>query len=120
MRFPEVFEIKRQSQKLLRYQNERFISKARKSFEQVKRYKAYMTSDNPQHQYYIKDYLGKLYSTYEYTLLMGSKSEKQEHEDLIERLKSDFDFDDINLLTYEELLERHIRLCNRLDEFNIF
>lgn len=120
LRFPEVFEIKRQSQKILRYQNEMFISKAKKSFEQLKRYKAYMTSDNSLNQYYIKYYLGKLYSSYEYTLLMGSKSEKQEHEDLIERLKSDFDFDDINLLTYEELLERHIRLCNRLDEFNIY
>lgn len=120
LRFPEVFEIKRQSQKLLRYQQEKFISKAKKSFEQVKRYKTYMTSDDTRNQYYIKYYLGELYSSYEYTLLMGSNEEKQEHEDLIERLKSDFDFEDINLLTYEELLERHINLCNRLDEFNIF
>ena len=79
-----------------------------------------MTSDDPRNQYYIKYYLGELYSSYEYTLLMGSNEEKQEHEDLIEQLKSDFDFEDINLLTYEELLERHINLCNRLDEFNIF
>ncbi len=120
LRFPEVFEIKRQSQKLLSNHRERFISKTKKSFEQVKRYKTYMTSTNPQHQYYIQYYLGKLYPSYEYTLLMGSINEKQEHEDLIERLKRDFDFNDIQLLTYEELLERHIRLCNRLDEFDIF
>jgi hypothetical protein len=119
LRFPEIFEIKRQSQRILRYGKEKFISKARKSFEQVKRYKAYMTSVNPQNQHYIKKYLGKLYSSYEYTLLMGSREEKQEHEDLIERLKSDFDFEDINLLTYEDLLDRHIRLCNRLDEFDV-
>ncbi|MCG9880835.1 MAG: tRNA amino-acyl synthetase [Bacteroidia bacterium] len=120
IRSPEVFEIKRQSQRLVRHQDERFISKAKKSFEQIKRYKEFMTSDNPQNKYYIKLYLGKLYSSFEYTLLMGSISEKQEHADLIERLTSDFDFDEINLLTYEELLERHVRLCDRLDEFNIF
>ncbi len=77
-----------------------------------------MTSQNPQNHYYIKKYLGQLYDSYNYTLLRGSKDEKREHEDLISRLKSDFD--DINLMTYEELLDRHINLCNRLEEFNIF
>lgn len=120
LRYPEIFEIKRHTQKILRYSQEKFISNARKSFEQVKRYKDYMTSSNPQNHSYIEKYLGKCYKSYEYTLLMGSMSEKQEHADLIERLKSDFEFDDINLVTYEELLGRHIRLCNRLDEFNIF
>ncbi len=120
LRTPEIFEIKRQSQKLLRTYKERFTSRTKNSFLQVKRYKEYMTSNNPHNQFYIKHYLGKLYPTYEYTLLMGSNVEKQEHVDLIERLKSDFDFDDINLLTYEELLDRHIRLCNRLDDFQIF
>jgi hypothetical protein len=51
---------------------------------------------------------------------MGSRDEKLEHQDLIEKLKCDFDFTDIKLLTYEELLERHIRLCDRLYEFDIF
>lgn len=120
LRYPEIFEIKRHTQKILRYQHEKFISNVKKSFEQVKRYKAYMKSSNPQHHFYIEKYLGKLHTSYEYTLLMGSMNEKQEHADLIERLKSDFEFEDINLVTYEELLERHIRLCNRLDEFNIF
>lgn len=117
---PEVFEIKRQSQKLIRSGSETFISKTKQSFAQVSRYKQYMTSADPQNLYYIKKHLGQLYTSFEYTLLMGSKNEKLEHEDLIERLKSDFDFDDINLITYEELLDKHVRLCNRLDEFNIF
>lgn len=120
LRYPEIFEIKRQSQKLIHYQKDKFLQRTKRSFEQVKRYKAYMTSNNPLHQHYINLYLGKLYSSYEYTLLIGSSTEKQEHADLIDRLKSEFDFEDINLLSYEELLERHIRLCNRLEEFNIF
>jgi hypothetical protein len=120
LRFPEIFEIKRQSQRLIHYQKEKFLSKAMKGFEQVKRYKDYMTSDNPLNQNYIKRYLGQIYPSYEYTLLMGSLNEKLEYEDLIGRLKKDFDFEDINLITYEELLDRHIRLCDRLYEFNIF
>ena len=43
-----------------------------------------------------------------------------DHLDLISRLKKEFDFDDIKLVTYEELLDKHVRLCNRLNEFNIF
>lgn len=117
---PEIFEIKRQSQRLLTYSNDRFLFNAKKSFQQVKRYKDYMTSDNPQHQYYIKYHLGQLYDSYNFTLLMGSKNEKEEHEDLISRLKSDFEFEDINLITYEELLDKHIKMCDRLEEFNIF
>ncbi|WP_417369247.1 Shedu anti-phage system protein SduA domain-containing protein [Flavobacterium beibuense] len=120
LEYPEIFEIKRQSHRLITYKGDRFLARAKKSFEQVKRYKSYMTSDNPQNQYYIKKYLGQLYDSYNFTLLMGSLNEKREHEDLISRLKSDFDFDDINLMTYEELLDRHIRLCDRLQEFNIF
>lgn len=120
LRFPEIFEIKRQSQKLITKNNERFYSKTKKNFEQVTRYKAYFESDNPNNQEYIKKYLGKTYSSYEYTLLMGSMNEKEENQDLIEKLKSDLNFEDINLLTYEELLERHIRLCNRINEFDIF
>lgn len=117
---PEVFEIKRQSQRLLRYKKDSFLSKTKKSFEQVQRYKAYMTSTDPLHQYYIKHHLGQLYDHYEFTLLMGSINEKKENEDLIARLKNEFEFEDINLITYEELLDRHIRLCNRIDAFNIF
>lgn len=117
---PEIFEIKRQSHKIISKRSDQFLSKAKKSFEQVMRYKEYFESENPLHQNYIKHHLGKLYSSYEYTLLMGSSEEKNQHEDLIERLKCDFDFEDINLLTYEELLQRHIRLCNRLKEFDIF
>lgn len=120
LRHPEVFEIKRHTQRLLRYSKDNFLSKTKDSFRQVKRYKEYMTSENPLNQFYIKLYLGKLFESYEYTLLIGSYDEKKEHEDLIERLKSDFEFDDINLTTYEELLQRHIRLCNRLSDFNIF
>lgn len=120
LRFPEIFEIKRQSQKLFTRDNDRFLSKTKKSFEQVKRYKEYFESDNPLHQQYIKQHLGQIYSSYEYTLLMGSKNEKEDYEDLIEKLKQDFDFQDINLVTYEELLEKHIRLCDRLNEFDIF
>lgn len=64
--------------------------------------------------------MGENYESYEYTLLMGSKNEKEEQESLIDKLKHDFDFQEINLITYEELLEQHIRLCDRLDEFDIF
>jgi hypothetical protein len=120
LRYPEIFEIKRQSQRLFTKKSDRFLSRTKKSFEQVKRYKDYFESDDPEHKAYIKKHLGEIYSSYEYTLLMGSRDEKLEHQDLIEKLKCDFDFTDIKLLTYEELLERHIRLCDRLYEFDIF
>ncbi len=120
LRSPEIFEIKRQSQKLLTHKTDRFLSKTKKSFEQVMRYKKYFESENPLHQKYIKQHLGDIYSSYEYTLLMGSKNEKEENEYLIDKLQCDFDFQEINLINYEELLEQHIRLCDRLDEFDIF
>lgn len=120
LQLPEIFEIKRQSQKLFTKNNQRFLSKTKKSFEQLKRYKTYFESDNLFHQQYIKLHLGQVYPSYGYTLLMGSKEEKEENEDLIGKLKNDFDFQDINLITYEELLEKHIRLCDRLNELDIF
>ncbi len=120
LRSPEIFEIKLQTQKLLRYESERFISKAKRSFTQAKRYLDYVNSSDPRHQSYIIKYFGKIHPNYQATLLMGSKEEKQANEDLIERLKNDFDFKDINLITYEELLDNHLRLCNRLSLFNIF
>jgi hypothetical protein len=120
LRFPEVFEIKLQTQRLLRNTNDKFLYKAKKSFDQVARYKKYLTSDDPRNHYYIKKYLGKIYANYNFTLLMGSEAEKEANMDLIERLKSDFDFSDIKLVTYEELLTAHIELCNRLQDLNIF
>jgi len=120
LRLPEVFEVKRQSQRILRRNGEKFIEKARKSFQQVMRYKAYMDSDDPRHKHYIEKYLGNIYPGYEYTLLMGSKGEKDGYIDMIERLQDEFEFNDIKLITYEELLEKHIRLCNRLNDMNIF
>ncbi|HWD89969.1 MAG TPA: hypothetical protein VG367_17700 [Mucilaginibacter sp.] len=120
LRLPEVVEIKRQSQRIMRRNGESFLAKVKQSFQQVLRYKAYLESDDPRHQYYIKKYLGKIYPGYEYTLLMGSKGEKEGYTDLIERLKKEFEFEDINLITYEELLDRHVRLCNRLNSFNVF
>lgn len=119
LRNPEIFEVKLQKQRLLTYQHNRLLYNARKSFKQVQRYKSYFTSNDPNHQYYIKLYLGQLYPTYDYSLLMGSQEEKFEHLNLIEKLKNE-DFDDIKLITYGELLDKHVRLCNRLDEFNIF
>jgi hypothetical protein len=87
---PEVFEIKRQTQRILRYDKTGFLSNAKNSFKQVDRYRRYMQSDNPLHQQYIIRHLGKLYPSFKYTLLMGSLEEKKENEDLIDRLKSDF------------------------------
>ena len=79
-----------------------------------------MESKNEANEYYIKKYLGKIYNQYEYTLLMGSSEEKRYNENLIEELKRDFNFTEVSLVTYEGLLNKHIRLCNRLNDFNIF
>ncbi|EGV43760.1 tRNA amino-acyl synthetase [Bizionia argentinensis JUB59] len=120
IRFPEIFEVKRQSQRLFWKNKDQLLSKAKKGFEQVIRYKNYMESKNEANEYYIKKYLGKVYNQYEYTLLMGSSEEKRYNENLIEELKSDFNFTEVSLVTYEDLLNKHIRLCNRLNDFNIF
>lgn len=120
LRFPEVFEIKLQTQRLLRNTNDKFLTKAKKSFEQVLRYKKYLTSTDPRHHHYIKKHLGKIYSNYDFTLLMGSTAEKEANQDLIDRLKNDYEFMDIKLVTYEELLAEHIELCNRLQNLNVF
>ncbi|MDO6852391.1 tRNA amino-acyl synthetase [Cellulophaga lytica] len=119
LRYPEIFEVKRQSQRIFWKNKDRILSKAKKAFQQVNRYKNYMESNNPNNEFYIKKYLGKLHSEYEYTLLMGSTEEKRFSENLLEQLKGELDFDDINLMTYEDLLERHIRLCDRLEVLNI-
>lgn len=120
LRAPEIFEVKLQNQRFLRYGKTNFLSKAKKSFEQVKRYRNYFNSTDPNNLYYIRKFLGREFSKYDFTLLMGSQDEKLENIDLIEQLKSDFDFDDINLITYEELLQRHLRMFNRLQSFYIF
>jgi hypothetical protein len=120
IRFPEIFEVKRQSQRLFWKNKDQLLSKAKKGFEQVIRYKNYMESKNEANEYYIKKYLGQVYNEYEYTLLMGSSEEKRFNENLIEELKKDFNFNEVSLVTYEDLLNKHIRLCNRLNDFNIF
>lgn len=120
IRNPEIFEIKRQSQNFLHYKKDKFLLNAKKSIEQVKRYRDYFTSKDPCNLHYIAKYLGRNYSLYDYTLLMGSLSEKLEYHDLIEELKDGMDAKDIRILCYEELLDRHLRLCDRLSEFSIF
>jgi hypothetical protein len=120
IRYPEIFEVKRQSQRLFWKNKDKLLSKAKKGFEQVVRYKKYMESKNEANEYFIKKYLDKVYNQYEYTLLMGSSEEKRYNENLIEELKTDFNFTEVNLVTYEDLLHKHIRLCERLNEFNIF
>jgi hypothetical protein len=120
LRNPEILEIKLFSQKLIRYEKENFYSKAKKSFKQAKRYFDYVKSSDPRHQAYVIKYLGQLYENYDVSLLMGTKSEKEEHFDLIEKLKKEFEFKEIELVSYEELLSKHIKLCNRLSSYNIF
>ncbi|MDD7885867.1 hypothetical protein [Flavivirga sp. 57AJ16] len=51
---------------------------------------------------------------------MGSSEEARYNENLVEELKNDFNFTDVSLVTYEDLLNKHIRLCDRLNEFNVF
>jgi hypothetical protein len=120
LRMPEIFEVKRQTQRLMDKNAKRFLSQAQKNFRQVLRYNDYFKSDDMRHQSFVKKHLGRLYSDYDLTLLMGSKSEKDGFTDLIERLKSEFEFNDIKYITYEELLDQHLRLCERLSNFNIF
>lgn len=117
---PEIFEIKRVDQKIINSRTNQFIYNAKKSFQQVERYKRYMLSDNPLHQQYIIRYLGQLYQEYQFTLLMGTRDEKEEYLDLIERLRRDFEFTDVKLITYEELLGKHIELCDQLNEYDIY
>lgn len=120
LRNPEIFEIKRHTQRLMHRSGKSMLSRVRDSFKQVKRYKEYMESNDPRNHSYIERYLGRLFTQYEYTLLMGSYTEKEEHRDMIERLRADFGFEEINLVTYEELLEKHVRLCERLSDFSVF
>ncbi len=117
LRNPEIVEVKRHTQRFLWKNKKQLLAKARKSFEQVKRYKDYFNSKNNSNLYQIKKYLNSLFNDYEFGLLMGSYEEKEENEDLLNELKMEFDFGDINLITYDELLNKHIRLCNRLNNF---
>ena len=117
LRNPEIFEVKRHTQRFFWKHREKMLSKARKSFEQVKRYKEYFQSKNKSNSLNIEKYLHKLYAQYEYSLLMGTSEEKEEKEDLLNELKNEFEFNDIKLFTYDDLLAKHIRLCNRLNNF---
>ncbi len=119
IRNPEIFEVKRHTQRIIWKNKDKLLSHAKKSFKQVIRYKNYFETPNIYHQSQIEKYLGRIYKNYEYTLLLGSSEEKRFNQDLIEELKADFNFDEINLVTYDELLKKHIRLCDRLSEMNI-
>lgn len=120
LRNPEIFEVKLPTERFLRRDKFCLLYKAKKNFRQVKRYQGYMNSSDILHQQNIIHHLGQIHNSYDYTLLMGSKDEKLEHLDLIERLKGNFDFSDIKLITYEELLERHVRLVEHYRKADIF
>lgn len=79
-----------------------------------------MNSSDPNNHYYLSRYFGQIYESYDVSLLIGSKEEKEANNDLIERLKNEFEFEEIKLISYEELLDDHVKLCNRLMSFSVF
>lgn len=120
LRDPEIFEIKRHTQQIFNINRNDFYAKSKRAFRQVLRYRDYFTSNDPYKQQFVKKFLGNLSDNYDFTLLMGMRDEKLEHEYFLEKLKDDPDFAAVNLLTYSELLDKHVKLCNRLADFDIF
>lgn len=89
--------------------------------KQVKRYKEYFDLTDP----YVRDQIIKQigYNPNEnsYTLLIGNADERQEHLELLDELKKDFELESIQLITYNDLLNDYINLCNKIQEiYNIF
>ncbi|WP_416438911.1 hypothetical protein [Phnomibacter sp. MR] len=115
---PEIFEIKLYQQRIFHKHKDAFLAKTRKAFKQVERYNKYLTSEEKQNRSNVIKHFGANYQNFNQVLLLGSLSEKQEKEHLLKKLKSDENFDEISLLTYEELLENHINLCQRLKDLS--
>lgn len=78
---------------------------------QVKDYQEYFKMEEVQGEIIKK--LGYLPKDYNFILLIGNKENKDENVEILNRRAKQFNFEDINILTYEELIEYQIRFINR-------
>jgi hypothetical protein len=78
---------------------------------QVKDYQDYFKMKEVQAEIIKK--LGYLPHNYNYVLLVGGKDHKEENLEILKLRSRQFHFEDINILTYEELLEYQIRFIQR-------
>ena len=78
---------------------------------QIKDYQDYFKMKEVQDE--ILNKLGYLPQELKYVLLVGSKEQKYENLEILKTRARQFNFEDINILTYEELLDYQIRFAQR-------
>jgi hypothetical protein len=109
----EIFEIKLPGEGIVK--KKRFHQNFRSDFwehlVQVKDYQDYFRMHDVQDEIIKK--LGYLPSDYLYTLLVGNSEHKDLNLNVIDRLARQFNFQDINILTFDELLNYQIRYFER-------
>ena len=109
----EVLEIKLPTEKIVRKKIFHQIpySDFWEHLAQIKDYQAYFASTFVRDE--IMKKLGYLPDSYTFTLLISRLEHKEANKEIINKLAMQFSFEDINILTYDELLEYQKRYFSR-------
>lgn len=120
LRKSEIFEVKLPNRPIRYARREKLSRYARFSINQVgRKYIPFFSEEKHAEEVCRRTGSKMLGSPFSYTLLMGRDSHREENEYLIAKELGRF-APGINLISFDELKERHLRLIERTQRFRIF
>jgi hypothetical protein len=109
----EIFEIKLPDEGIVKKKrfHQNFYTEFWEHLVQVKDYQDYFQLPDVNAEIFNK--LGYLPTDYLFTLLVGGSENKEQNRNILSKLSRQFNLQDINILTYDELLDYQIRYFER-------
>lgn len=109
----EIFEIKLPDEGIVKKKrfHQNFYTDFWEHLVQIKDYQDYFRMSDVNDEIFNK--LGYLPSDYLFTLLVSSLEHKEQNRNILDKLIRQFNLQDINILTYDELLDYQIRYFER-------
>ena len=112
---PEIFEVKLPSQRLVRLDKKLFYRNTEKAIEQVTlKYAGYFSDPRNREEIYRR--IGYKGNSFDYTLLIGRKRDKEENEEFLSRAFGNLN---LRLLTYDEIPDNYQRLYERTMRYRL-
>jgi hypothetical protein len=113
---PEAFEIKRPEKELMQKNKKGFYSHFNQYLNQVHKYYQYLSSEENRRQ--IESKLNIKYQPFDYTMLFSRREFVEEYTDLIDTQTKTLPFQ-LNLITYDELIDRFERFYYRTKKYGV-